>query len=150
MSLHTQLLFNNQYIFLHSALLLKIGKRHFARFCNCQDPHGFRNLGVACEILYSDNQGSEQTFTIQRFESFVQIYVPYCPVQPPMSLQISSFSSIINTFSALHVAFEDWKAPFCKISQSPRPHGFRNLGVACEILHSDNRGSEHRGCTVHT
>ena len=32
------------------------GKRHFARFRNYQDPCGFRNVGVAWEILHSDNR----------------------------------------------------------------------------------------------
>ena len=40
-------------------LLLTTEKRHFARFRNHQDPLGFCNVGVASEILRSDNRGSD-------------------------------------------------------------------------------------------
>ena len=55
-----------------------------------------------------------------------------------MSLQISSFSSIINTFSALRVGKR-------KISQSPQP---RKCGCGLWNLCSDNQGSDNWGCSV--
>ena len=40
-----------------NSVALMIGRRHFARFRNHHDPRAFVNMGVACELLRSDNRG---------------------------------------------------------------------------------------------
>ena len=62
-----------------------------------------------------------------------------------MSLDIFSSSSIINTFSALRVVLTIGKHHFVSFTIAMTHVPFVNLGVASEILHSDNQGVGNRG-----
>ena len=64
------------------------------------------------------------------------------------SLKIYSFSLIINTFLALHIALTMGKLHFARFRNCQTHMAFVNVGVACEILHPDNQGSDNRGCTA--